>query len=87
MLPGMILLAGATLLFQSCNPNAENTAAETKQPYIIPDSLLKTLTIDSVREGELINAITLTARNLVQILALSIGASFSMTHDDGIATF
>ena len=61
-LSGMALLAAGALLFQSCNTNAENNTAGTKQPYIIPDSLLKTLTIDSVREGELINAITLTAQ-------------------------
>ena len=61
-LSGMALLAAGTLLFQSCSTNAENNTTETKQPYIIPDSLLKTLKIDSVREGELINAITLTAQ-------------------------
>jgi cobalt-zinc-cadmium efflux system membrane fusion protein len=33
-----------------------------KQPYIIPDSLLKTLTIDSVQRGELVNSITLTGQ-------------------------
>lgn len=58
---GIMLLAGGILLLQSCQTTAENNT-ETKQPYIIPDSLLKTLTIDSVKQGELINAITLTGQ-------------------------
>jgi cobalt-zinc-cadmium efflux system membrane fusion protein len=60
-LSGCILLMAGSLLFQSCNTNAERKT-EDRQPYIIPDSLLKTLTIDSVQRGELINAITLTGQ-------------------------
>ncbi|MBN9380093.1 MAG: efflux RND transporter periplasmic adaptor subunit [Chitinophagaceae bacterium] len=58
---GCILLAVGSLLFQSCNSQAEKNT-EGKQPYIIPDSLLKTLSIDTVKQEELINAITLTGQ-------------------------
>lgn len=60
-LSGCILIAAGTLLFQSCETNAEKNA-DDRQPYIIPDSLLKTLTIDSVKQGELVNSITLTGQ-------------------------
>ena len=49
----------AALLFSACHENNENVTGD-RAPYIIPDSLLHTLTIDSVRQGELINSISLT---------------------------
>jgi cobalt-zinc-cadmium efflux system membrane fusion protein len=54
-------LLGGALFFQSCNDNVAKNSGE-RQPYIIPDSLVRTLVIDSVRQGELINAITLTGQ-------------------------
>ena len=57
---GTLFLAGS-LLFTSCE-SKKDFAPEGKTPYIIPDSLLKTLVIDSVRQGELINAITFTGQ-------------------------
>jgi cobalt-zinc-cadmium efflux system membrane fusion protein len=59
---GGILLMAGLLLFQSCSNDKVAGTPDDKQPYIIPDSLLKTLTIDSVKQGELINAITLTGQ-------------------------
>ncbi len=55
------LLVSTFLIIQSCNTKEEQISAE-KQPYIIPDSLLKTLVIDSVQKGELVNSITLTGQ-------------------------
>jgi membrane fusion protein, heavy metal efflux system len=43
----------------SCRENNENVLV-AREPYIIPDSLLHTLTFDSVRQGELINSIVFT---------------------------
>ena len=37
----------AALLFSACHENNENVTGD-RAPYIIPDSLLHTLTIDSV---------------------------------------
>jgi cobalt-zinc-cadmium efflux system membrane fusion protein len=61
-LPMLAIMAAGSLFFQSCNVNSEVKTPDDKQAYIIPDSLLKTLTIDSVKQGELINAITLTGQ-------------------------
>lgn len=61
-LPVITFFAAGSLFFQSCNVNSEVKTPDEKQAYIIPDSLLKTLRIDSVQEGELINAITLTGQ-------------------------
>lgn len=55
------LLVTTFLIIQSCNTKEEQISTE-KQAYIIPDSLLKTLTIDSVQTGELVNSITLTGQ-------------------------
>jgi membrane fusion protein, heavy metal efflux system len=55
------LFIGGALFFGACHSNDENVIGD-RAPYIIPDSLLKTLTIDSVHQGELINAITLTGQ-------------------------
>ena len=46
---------------QSCGTTtAKNT--DDRAPYIIPDSLLRTLVIDSARTGELVNAFTFTGQ-------------------------
>lgn len=60
---GLLLLAGPFLLY-SCNESkaGDQDANAGKQPYIIPDSLAKTLRIDSVKMGELINSLTLTGQ-------------------------
>ena len=74
---GMLFFAGM-LVLQSCDKGADK-ASDDRQAYIIPDSLLKTLTIDSVRQGELVNAITLTGQvdfnqdNVVNIFPLISG--------------
>jgi cobalt-zinc-cadmium efflux system membrane fusion protein len=57
----LFLFIGGALLFSACGHNDENVIGD-RAPYVIPDSLLKTLTIDSVHQGELINAITLTGQ-------------------------
>jgi cobalt-zinc-cadmium efflux system membrane fusion protein len=60
-LPAAMIIS--TIIF--CLPCCEAPTVqlpEGKQPYIIPDSILKTLTIDSVKKGELVNAITLTGQ-------------------------
>jgi membrane fusion protein, heavy metal efflux system len=62
LLPVIALLAAGPLFFQSCNDTTVIQDTGDRQAYIIPDSLLKTLTFDSVRQGELINAITLTGQ-------------------------
>ncbi|MBC7722829.1 MAG: efflux RND transporter periplasmic adaptor subunit [Pedobacter sp.] len=56
-----LFLVAAFSVIQSCSTKQEQILTE-KQPYNIPDSLLKTLTIDSVQRGELINSITLTGQ-------------------------
>lgn len=49
----------AACLLQSCGSKKETEVA-AREKYIIPDSLLKTLTIDSVQKKPLVDAITLT---------------------------
>jgi cobalt-zinc-cadmium efflux system membrane fusion protein len=49
------------LLFSACHENNENVLGD-KTAYIIPDSLLHTLSFDSVRQGEMINSIILTGQ-------------------------
>ena len=48
-------------LLQSCNSDA-NKKPEERQKYVIPDSLLKTLVIDTVAQCQLVNSITLTGQ-------------------------
>jgi cobalt-zinc-cadmium efflux system membrane fusion protein len=54
-------VAACLLFFAACRDNNENVLV-AREAYIIPDSLLHTLTFDSVRQGELINAITFTGQ-------------------------
>jgi membrane fusion protein, heavy metal efflux system len=60
-LSGCFLLFAASLIFQSCNTNAEKKTDE-KQRYVIPDSILSTIKIDTVQKCQLINSITLTGQ-------------------------
>jgi cobalt-zinc-cadmium efflux system membrane fusion protein len=56
---GIFIVAGV-FFFSSCDESPAIKPDPGKQPYIIPDSLLKTLTIDTVRQGELINSLQIT---------------------------
>ncbi|MFT3855881.1 MAG: efflux RND transporter periplasmic adaptor subunit [Ilumatobacteraceae bacterium] len=49
------------IAFAACQEHNESVVVD-RAPYIIPDTLLKTITMDTVRDGELINAITLTGQ-------------------------
>ncbi|TDW99452.1 efflux RND transporter periplasmic adaptor subunit [Dinghuibacter silviterrae] len=57
----LILTCG--MLLQSCGGGG-GVAMDVgeRQPYVIPDSLLRTLKIDTVRQDELINSMTLTGQ-------------------------
>jgi cobalt-zinc-cadmium efflux system membrane fusion protein len=54
-------LAISTFILQGCNSEADKKTAE-KQQYVIPDSLFKTLEIDTVKNCQVIDAITLTGK-------------------------
>ena len=54
-------LFAALLSMTACRENNENVLGDRAQ-YIIPDSLLHTLSFDSVRQGEMINSIILTGQ-------------------------
>jgi membrane fusion protein, heavy metal efflux system len=54
-----ITLGMAAFSLASCSSNAEKKVAE-REKYIIPDSLLQTLKIDTVQTCQLVDAITLT---------------------------
>lgn len=56
----ILLLAASAFYLSGCNESTAGKPDEGKQPYIIPDSLLKTLVIDSVKQGELINSLSMT---------------------------
>jgi cobalt-zinc-cadmium efflux system membrane fusion protein len=56
------LLIVAGVFFQSCKSQNENKQAEGKVKYIIPDSIRKTLVIDTVSVGKLENSLTLTGK-------------------------
>lgn len=58
---GFSALLFTGLILQSCGSDA-NKKAEMKQKYIIPDSLLKTLVIDTVQTCPFINSITLNGQ-------------------------
>ena len=57
----LFFLFAGSFLFQSCNSNAEKKPEE-KQRYTIPDSLMKTIDIDTVTKCQLVNSITLTGQ-------------------------
>jgi cobalt-zinc-cadmium efflux system membrane fusion protein len=62
----ILLKISAVILFifsaflYSCSEKA--AAAEDKQGYILPDSLLKTIEIDTVSSSRLLNSLTLTGK-------------------------
>src|ERR1017187_6130696 len=74
----ILLLTAGVLCFLSCSNNT-NKADEERKQYVISDSLLKTIRIDSVKQGLLINSITLTGQvdfnqdNVVNIFPLISG--------------
>lgn len=49
------------IFFQACESNEAKTPAE-KEKYAIPDSVLKRLKIDTVKEAPLLNSVTLTGK-------------------------
>jgi cobalt-zinc-cadmium efflux system membrane fusion protein len=56
-----LVLGFALLGLAACHSGAE-TSGDDRQPYVIPDSLLKTLAVDSVRWTPLVNAFTLSGQ-------------------------
>ena len=54
------LLVIGLLHFQSCTN--VNTSNDAREPYLISDSILKTIRIDTVKQGQLVNSITLTGQ-------------------------
>jgi membrane fusion protein, heavy metal efflux system len=56
-----ITIISILLALASCRENNENVLVP-REPYIIPDSLLRTLTFDSVKQGELINSFVFTGQ-------------------------
>jgi cobalt-zinc-cadmium efflux system membrane fusion protein len=58
---GSFLLLVCCSLFQSCGTSAEKKPDE-KQKYSIPDSIFRTISIDTVTRCQLINSITLTGQ-------------------------
>jgi cobalt-zinc-cadmium efflux system membrane fusion protein len=60
---GFFILSFATLCFfmQACESSTAKKLEE-KEKYVIPDSLLKTIDIDTVQKCQLVNAITLTGQ-------------------------
>jgi cobalt-zinc-cadmium efflux system membrane fusion protein len=55
------LLLASLFALQACNSNVEKKPEE-KQKYVIPDSILNTISIDTVQKCQLINSITLTGQ-------------------------
>ena len=55
----LLLITGISLT--SCNLNQE-TQNDARARYVIPDSILKTLTIDTVSTAQLVNSLTLTGK-------------------------
>jgi cobalt-zinc-cadmium efflux system membrane fusion protein len=56
-----LLLVVAAIFFQACDPQEKKAPAE-KEKYVIPDSIVGTLKIDTVKTSQLVNAITLTGK-------------------------
>src|SRR5580692_2686059 len=50
-----------SFVMQSCSSN-DPKVADDKQKYVVPDSLLKTLAIDTVQNCQLVNSVTLTGQ-------------------------
>ncbi len=56
-----LFLMAACVLIQSCGTEDKKAPAD-KDKYVIPDSLMRTLSIDTVKTSQLMNAITLTGK-------------------------
>jgi cobalt-zinc-cadmium efflux system membrane fusion protein len=56
-----ILSIGMLLYFESCGSNMIKTEEDRKQ-YVIPDSILRVIRFDTVKQGALVNSITLTGQ-------------------------
>lgn len=56
-----IVLIAAIVSFQSCDPQDKKPLAG-KEKYVIPDTIMHTLTIDTVATSQLVNSITLTGK-------------------------
>jgi cobalt-zinc-cadmium efflux system membrane fusion protein len=56
-----IFLVSLGIFFQACG-SEEKKAAPEKEKYVIPDSLVGTLRIDTVKISQLVNALTLTGK-------------------------
>ncbi len=59
--PYIVFIFAVLVLGQACSLTAEKKPDE-KQKYVIPDSLLRTIKIDTVQKCQLINSITLTGQ-------------------------
>ncbi|MDE1193092.1 MAG: efflux RND transporter periplasmic adaptor subunit [Arachidicoccus sp.] len=60
-IPNFLCVLSILILLQSCSSN-ETKTADAPEKYVLPDSLLKTITIDSVRNLDYSNTITLTGQ-------------------------
>ncbi|HXB07568.1 MAG TPA: efflux RND transporter periplasmic adaptor subunit [Puia sp.] len=56
-----LLLAASSFILPSCG-DPEKKPAGDKDKYVIPDTIMKTLNIDTVATSQLVNAITLTGK-------------------------
>lgn len=57
----LCILSAALLLLQACD-SPDKKAVNDKAKYIIPDTIMRTLSIDTVVTSQLVNAITLTGK-------------------------
>jgi len=57
----LLIFALCLSFLPSCKKDVENAAGERKH-YVIPDSLLKSLTMDSVKLGQMVNSFELTGQ-------------------------
>jgi cobalt-zinc-cadmium efflux system membrane fusion protein len=73
-----LLLVAASVLIPSCGTQENKIPAE-KEKYTIPDSLMHTLSVDTVKTSQLMNAITLTGKvgfnedNLIPVYSMVSG--------------
>src|SRR5579872_7221982 len=56
----LLLLCGAISFFSSCD--GKDKKPEAEKGYVIPDTVMKELRIDTVGESQLVNAVTLTGK-------------------------
>src|SRR5258708_14119002 len=76
--PLCILLVAVALFFQACESQEQKPVAD-KAKYVIPDTVLHTLKIDTVITSQLMNALTLTGKvvsnedNVIPVYAMVSG--------------